>query len=429
LASVYVVYAEKYEEEAGTEVENFLPNNPNGINQAVEENSPEGTKTAMIIMTAAGVATLTMLILVFTSRRHQRERSNRDQTTFEVATSFPIRGYPRTDLSVVSSLTEVCATGSDDNILPVRRNNENNRGQEENVPSESEKRESLMSVAEINCKGTFSLEKDDGSVLPKTWLKALHADEKSNASLVSTESAYQHQIPELDTNDSARDPSEHGREDFSNPVSPRLLSAFDCGGSRSHNLYTVASSASVIDTVTSKRGGFPTFGRATASKLSIDDMSSSSSDTGNGTMRSASTTASQFIRDLVWLENKIAMENTTKTDLDELERRVSTNTEDKESTNDKESEALTVACRDCVVPSGTDILDGLDIQTTADGPTVTRVAEESLLQGHLIPGNRIVAVDGVDTKNAPADLVASLLTSTTTPTHKVTVLQFGSNDV
>eukprot|EP00985_Skeletonema_marinoi_P019203 scaffold10928_cov83-Skeletonema_marinoi.AAC.1 len=123
------------------------------------------------------------------------------------------------------------------------------------------------------------------------------------------------------------------------------------------------------------------------------------------------------------------MENTTKTDLDELERRVSTNTANKESTNDKESEALTVACRDCVVPSGTDILDGLDIQTTADGPTVTRVAEESLLQGHLIPGNRIVAVDGVDTKNAPADLVASLLTSTTTPTHKVTVLQFGSNDV
>eukprot|EP00984_Skeletonema_dohrnii_P034637 scaffold33615_cov101-Skeletonema_dohrnii-CCMP3373.AAC.6 len=431
LASVYVVYAEKYEEEAGTEVENFLPNNPNGINQAVEENSPEGTKTALIIMTAAGVATLTMLILVFTSRRHQRERSNRDQTTFEVATSFPIRGYPRTDLSVVSSLTEVCAIGSDDNILPVRRNNENNRGQEENVPSESEneKRESLMSVAEINCKGTFSLEKDDGSVLPKTWLKALHADEQSNASLVSTESAYQHQIPELNTNDSARDPSEHGSEDFSNPISPRLLSAFDCGGSRSHNLYTVALSASVIDTVTSKRGGFPTFGRATASKLSIDDMSSSSSDTGNGTMRSASTSASQFIRDLVWLENKIAMENTTKTDLDELERRVSTNTENTDSTNDKESGAMSVACRDCVVPSGTDILDGLDIQTTADGPTVTRVAEESLLQGHLIPGNRIVAVDGVDTKNAPADLVASLLTSTTTPTHKVTVLQFGSNDV
>ena len=70
----------------------------------------------------------------------------------------------------------------------------------------------------------------------------------------------------------------------------------------------------------------------------------------------------------------------------------------------------------------------VNIETTPDGPTVTRVADESRLQGHLMPGNRIVAINGIDTKNAPAELVIFMLTSTTTPTHNVTVLQF-SNDV
>lgn len=454
LASVYVVYAEKYE----TEVEeNYLPGWINE-NEDVEENLPEETKIEMIIMTAAGVATVTMLLLVFTSWR-QRERSSRNQTTFEVATSFPIT--TRTDQSLVSSLTEVCTNVYDDNILIVHRSDVKNRGKDENVSSvmresssftevcanvyddnilqvhrnnvdnssqdknvSSAVRDSLMSAAEINCRGTFSLGKDDDSVLPKSWLKALHADENSNASLVTTESAYQHQILESDTNVSSRDPSEHGCVDFSNiPISPKLLCT--------DNLYAVASSDSDIELADSKKGGFPTFGRDHASNVSVDDMSSSSSDTGKGTKRSASTVVtSQLIRDLIWLESKISMENAAKADLDELEKRVSaTNAEDTGPTDAKESEALSVACRDCVIPSGIDIIDGIDLETTPDGPTITRVADESRLQGHLLPGNRIVAIDGIDTKDAPADLVASLLTSTTSPTHKVTVLQFGSSDV
>jgi len=443
LASVSFVYAEQYEED-GTELQNLLPtlNSPNGINEAVEEELPEGTKAAMIIITAAGVTMLTMIILVLTSRR-QQERSNRDQTTFQVATRFPITTRPpaETDLSVVSSLTENCATGyQDENILTVYRNS-NDRGKDEKLPSDN--RGSLKSVAEINCRGTFSLEKEDDSVLPKSWLKALHADEKSNASLVSTESAYHHKtvpVPVLDTSGVSREPSEHGCGGFSKfPLSPKLLcTAVDCGGSRTNNIYTVASSYSVIDTeatdeeheehVTSKNGGFPTFGMTPASKLlAVDDMSSSSNETN---MHSTSTSATQFIRDLVWLENKIAMENTTNNNLDELERRVSvTNTKDTKSANVKESEALSVACRDCFIPSGSDVLDGIDIEKTPDGPTVTRIADGSLLQGHLKPGSRIVAIDDVDTKNAPADLIVSLLTSTSKPTHKVTVLQFGSNDV
>jgi hypothetical protein len=481
LASVSFVYAEQYEED-GTELQNLLPtlNSPNGINEAVEEELPEGTKAAMIIITAAGVTMLTMIILVLTSRR-QQERSNRDQTTFQVATRFPITTRPpaETDLSVVSSLTENCATGyHDGNILTVYRNS-NDRGKDEKLPSDN--RGSLKSVAEINCRGTFSLEKEDDSVLPKSWLKALHADEKSNASLVSTESAYHHKtvpVPVLDTSGVSREPSEHGCGGFSKfPLSPKLLctavdcggsrtnniytvassysvidteatdeeheekllcTAVDCGGSRTNNIYTVASSYSVIDTeatdeeheehVTSKNGGFPTFGMTPASKLlAVDDMSSSSNETN---MHSTSTSATQFIRDLVWLENKIAMENTTNNNLDELERRVSvTNTKDTKSANVKESEALSVACRDCFIPSGSDVLDGIDIEKTPDGPTVTRIADGSLLQGHLKPGSRIVAIDDVDTKNAPADLIVSLLTSTSKPTHKVTVLQFGSNDV
>jgi hypothetical protein len=218
-----------------------------------------------------------------------------------VATSFPrTTRPPHESESVVSSLTEfVCAAGLDDNILPVYRD-DNDRGQD------------LVSVAEINRRGTISLKKGDDSV----------------------ESADHDQTPPvLDNTDASREPYESGCGGF-----------LDCGGSRSNNVYTVASSYSAIDTateeehVTSKTGGFPTFTMAPASKLYVDDMSASSNETDND--RSTSTSASQFIRDLVWLENKIAMENTTKNNvvLDELEKRLSVTSTKVRSTNAKESE-------------------------------------------------------------------------------------------
>jgi hypothetical protein len=356
-----------------------------------------------------------------------------------VATSFPIttRSPSKSVLSAISSLTDVCETPYPDNIITGCRD-DNDRSTDENLPSDN--RGALKSVAEINCRGTFSLEKDDSSVLPKSWLKALHADEKANSSLVSTESAYvKKSLPVSNKSDASREPnpSEHGcgYGDFSTfPISPKLLCTIDCGGSKPNNVYTVASSSSVIDTateeehvITSKTGGFPTFGMTPVSKLDVDNMSLSSNDT----MRSTSTSASQFIRDLVWLENRISMENTTNNNLDELERRASvTNTKYIKSTNfNSESEAVVrVACRDCYIPSGADVLDGIEIEMT-DGPTVRRIEDGSVLQGHLIPGSRIVAVDDVDTKNASVDLIVSLLTSTAKPTHKVTVLQFESNDL
>ena len=419
LTSVYIVHAEKYEEN-GAEVQNYLPtfDSPNEINQMA--NVAEGKDTAMIVLTAVGVATITMLLLVISTRR-QRERSDRDQTRFEVATSFPSTGLRRvtrpveSDLSIVSSLTEVC-TGRDDNILSMQRKVGKSRDQDENTPGDRKGADRMLSVAEINCMGTISLERDCDSVLPKSWLRALHADETSNRSLVSTKSAYYPQT----------------KQDFESicesPTSSKFYSAVDY---KSNNIDTVASSTSVVEAVTSKTGGFPTFGVAHTSKLPVDDMSSSSSDTDNDAVRSVTTSASQFIRDLVWLENKIAMgnANSTNSNLDELERRVAgVNVNEKATVSAKESEALSVACKDCYIPSG-DIVDGLDIETTADGPTVTSIAEGSLLQGHLSPGSRIVAVDDVDTSTASADLILSLITSTATPTHKVTVLQFEGNDV
>ena len=121
LARVHTVYVERDGIENSDKVENLLPtlNNPNGISKSVEGETPGDSRVILYIMTAAGVATLTMLILAFTSRR-QRQRKNDRIVTFPGAIAPTTTQYPPPagDLSIVSSLTDICAQGYDDTSTP-----------------------------------------------------------------------------------------------------------------------------------------------------------------------------------------------------------------------------------------------------------------------------------------------------------------------
>ena len=272
LARVHTVYVERDGIENSDEVENLLPtlNNPNGI-KSVEGDAPGSTRLIMYIMTAAGVATLTMLILAFTSRR-QRRRNDRI-VTFPGArrTSGPTTTQsppPTGDLSIVSSLTDICAQGYDDNIYTA-------------------------SVAKSSS-GSDSISLGSNG----DWLKAQLA-------LHGSKSEAQGTVKACDAS------GEPGAGSTKCPISPRLCTA----DTQSNNISVVASSlydtATEEEHVTSKTGGFPTFGNApevAAKQYEDDDMSSSS----NESVHSESTSGSQFIRDLVWLETKIAMDNTSK---------------------------------------------------------------------------------------------------------------------
>jgi hypothetical protein len=251
LARVHTVYVERDGIENSDEVENLLPtlNNPNGISKSVEGETPGDSRVIFYIMTAAGVATLTMLILAFTSRRQRRRN---DRTSAPTTTQHP---PPTGDLSIVSSLTDICAQGYDDNIYTA-------------TVSKSSSGSDSISLG------------SNGD-----WLKAKLA-------LHGSKSEAQGTVKACDAS------GEPGAGSTKCPISPRLCTA----DTQSNNISVVASSlydtATEEEHVTSKTGGFPTFGNApevAAKQYEDDDMSSSS----NESVHSESTSGSQFIQDLV----------------------------------------------------------------------------------------------------------------------------------
>jgi hypothetical protein len=400
LVGVYVVYVEQYEAGDENEVKNLLPT----LNsETIELN--EGTRAAIIIMTAAGVTTFTMLALAFASRRRNSHRNERNSVPLRASVPITTRPPPSgSDLSIISSLTEMFPTSHNDKIVQ----GDKARSQNENMPKESAVRSSersLMTAAEINCRGTMLLENGDAS-----RKRTSYGDKANTKLLVSTESVSERAlgtVSVVDASEASVEPSENGFR----PISPSSILPYSI----------IDTAATEEEHVTSKTGGFPTFGITSApfTNLPDDDLSS----TSNESMRSVSTSGSQFIRDLIWIENRISLENSPKKSLGEKKRIVPMTI----ATNERSEAMSSVACRDCFIPSGA-LLDGIDIISTSDGPVLKSIAEGSVLHSHATAPARIVSVDGFDTRNSTADFVISLLASTSTPIHKLTVLHFGSSD-
>jgi len=80
-----------------------------------------------------------------------------------------------------------------------------------------------------------------------------------------------------------------------------------------------------------------------------------------------------------------------------------------------------IVCRDVYAPPGK---LQIVITSTKDGPCVHTVKRTSALEGHVHPGDLIVAVDDVDARTYSAEEVMKTLTSKAEFERKITVLHF-----
>jgi len=343
----------------------------------------EGSDTTLIIMTVAGVATLTMLIIVFaTQKRRKHEALEEPLSPVSNSSFIPCDIIDNQDRYVVSTVT-----GWNDHAH-IELQDDVNDGP---LPKSSE----LQSVAEINCKGTMTLEKECSSVLPGSWLNALHAGD-------SREAPSELEASSVDDT-STENFSDSNQGAFPTPVS-KYLDSSHIGTLDEHDIEQASSQ------------------ETEESKSSLN----------------------RFISDLVWLEQKIADENAQEaTEVIDTEEKQVKNDELQQSdsysyecepfsprslsdtdsiiTSASNSRASSIVCRDCHFPPG--LLD-IEITSTKDGPIISGIRDDSLL-GHLNVGDLIMALDDRDTRSLTADQMAAALSSRSTLQRKLTLLHFG----
>ena len=146
--------------------------------------------------------------------------------------------------------------------------------------------------------------------------------------------------------------------------------------------------------------------------------------------------ANQLIKDLLWLEGKLADVRASKakasTGGDQnhaaLFSPVGKTSGNRDPYKDREAkrrkDTQSIVCRDCYAPPGK---LHIVIHTTKDGPAVHSIREGSALEGHLFPEDLIVAVDDVDTRSFPAEEVIKMLSDKMDSERKITVLHFEDN--
>jgi hypothetical protein len=86
--------------------------------------------------------------------------------------------------------------------------------------------------------------------------------------------------------------------------------------------------------------------------------------------------------------------------------------------SDLSDDASDTVVRECVAPPGK---LGVVIDTTKDGPIVHLVKEGSPLENQIFPGDRIIAIDAVDTTSMSASNVTKIMASKMNSTRKITV--------
>jgi hypothetical protein len=171
-------------------------------------------------------------------------------------------------------------------------------------------------------------------------------------------------------------------------------------------------------------------------------MSSISGNTTPGSQNSKGSDASasrQLINDLVWLEQKIAnvrtsagaaalaptspggIDHTDSLSYNSKDAPISPSSHGETSTVDSNGIMQNIVCRDCFAPPGK---LNIVIHSTKDGPAVHTVKPGSSLEGHLFPGNLIIAVDNVDTRTFTAEQVMKMMAAKSGFERKITVLHF-----
>lgn len=151
----------------------------------------------------------------------------------------------------------------------------------------------------------------------------------------------------------------------------------------------------------------------------------------------------QFINDLVWLDRRMVANNNNTTNNNtsianipspssyDRSRSISISDDTtvySSSTRTINSEVSgagkytqSISCRDCFAPPGK---LKIIIQTTRDGPCVHSVLPGSSLEGHLFPGDLIIAVGNTDTRNLSADQVMKIMQAKSAYERRITVLHF-----
>jgi PDZ domain len=149
----------------------------------------------------------------------------------------------------------------------------------------------------------------------------------------------------------------------------------------------------------------------------------------------------QLINDLVWLEKKIAdarkvssrsqvpmspmslgdIENTDSLSYASKDALVSPSSRGDTTTIDSNGIMQSIVCRDCFAPPGK---LQIVIHSTKDGPAVHSVKPGSSLEGHIFPGDLIIAVDNVDTRTFKAEEVMKMMASKNGFERKITVLHY-----
>jgi hypothetical protein len=429
-----------------------------------------GTKTPLIIIIVCGVAAFTMMVFIFATRRRPRRHDGSFPTTsrhmipvdieassmgsFEHSIEeegFELNGneagtavssvtdwndYPRIYSVDYVRAVNCIKTANNDSVQEIYDDDFSTIEDDAEIVPGSMSHEDvemwlspknadggLQSVAELNCRGTMSLEKNDKSVVPASWIDALHG---ANSSLPSPKQS--------------------------------LATRFSLGAASVASARKTEADSESEDTTSENGGGFPTFKAAGGSPGDCSHIG-----TVNEEMKSALSPSSardtcqlsskdsksgnsltNFITDLVWLEKKISDEKdatkvreTIELTLNESDLQASdsfsyqcdsfsprsNSSEEEDATTISSrhtSQPMSIVCRDCYLPPGN---FAIDIISTKDGPMVNRVQEK--MEQHLSRGDLIIAVDNCDTRSMSAERVMAIMSSRSNLERKLTVLQFG----
>jgi hypothetical protein len=491
-------------------VEDFV-RTPDRIVESEETGQPAEARASIIIVSICGIAALTMLLFVFATRSRSpledevqedvtpaaksprvSQRNPPSEIDFESAEASAARsfhdshnetvesGYYLNDneaSTIVSSVTD----WNDYVTVDSRKVAGKSRAE---VVNGSRSHEDVVATwfdssngerktaAELNNIGTRTLEKNDESVVPKTWtLTSSGQNVPTRFSLGATSASSTRRGEESDSDESSVAdgggfPSLNGS--FPTPKQVHVNSrefqtcGTSCGAEAIYNdlessvdysarsAYSAVGDWSHIGTVDDELlpncgGSYSQASRGSAeSSPGIQNVPSQDT-------KDTSTSLNRFISDLVWLEKKITDENaqhdaakvreavelTLKASdiqcddsysyqCDSFSPRSNSSIEEEEDattiSSRQASQPMSIVCRDCFVPPGD---FKIDIVSTVDGPMINSVDEE--LNGHLGKGDLIIAVDDCDTRALSANEVLTMILSRSSLERKLTVLQFGAS--
>ena len=473
LSQVYIVYVEKNldSDDEYTRMPSSSPSiwtgtYPDGA-QSLEQEATTTDLMAYAIIWSAMFATLTLLIFMFVNRRRADRRATHHARML-------------TDRSALSDVDEIDDDeGSNVSVLSsVTDLNE----YVHSAPAEGKQLHSdkwrRSSAAELNGKGTMTLQRDDNSVMPTSWLAVLGSGNSPRGCDSDSSSGDETQysrggFPRVSANilrelriekdgllrqsnetiDVARilrqsneTKSKSAEKEVRN-LEPDTDSSVDNAKSVYDERDTSTEAYSEASSRNCREGAFPSttttgFGLDWSYIGTVDEENTKEHDDieqqeeDQSKSESKSSSLNRFISDLVWLEERIA-DQTGKaaskagsvnklSEHDDIQRSDSLSYKcdsfDSRSLSEYEvTAAPSVIVNDCYIPPGE---IGIEVASTKDGPVLSCITDISL-EGHLNVGDLIMAFDDRDTRSLSGEQLWSDLQSRNDFQRKLTLLHYG----